>query len=266
MTTTRGEFSDSYCWTRETDNTSDFDPTILLKKIVSCIKLYGPFDGAICFSQGGLAVALAATLLSKEQIKSGELAQYSRLFFDQSTSQRIQTPFKFLVTFCAPDIIHSKFYPLWSPKVSTPMLQFIGKYDSLVDEGSSRGLAAKFACSQVMVHRGAHFLPRDRVCIEYVVNFVARALGDRKSRIAGYFDSIRILGREKDGYESSDTSTESSGTTPSTPATPATPITPITPGSKSDYSKTQKELWRRSSGWQPGVVRISRNKRSSGFF
>lgn len=139
------------------------------------------------------------------------------------------------------------------------MLQVIGKYDSLVDERSSRGLAAKFSRSQVLVHRGAHFLPRDKACIDHVINFIAKALGEQKTIIVSYFDKDANAKIEKENDDSSEGSSGSSVTTP---------ITPTTPGSAEfGPSKTQKELWRRSSGWQPSVVRISRSKRGSvGYF
>lgn len=245
------EFHENYCWTPENDNAGDIDPMPGLIKLAYLIKVHGPFDGAICFSQGGFAMAIAAALLASPiPIVDGEAAIWYEALCQEGSATLLQPPFRFLTTFCAPDVAHPKFKPLWATRISTPMLQIIGQFDTLVSENSSNGLSSKFLNSQVITHRGAHFVPKEKVCVDIAAEFMTRSLQESKvgrMDVDGYFDSTTVPGLIED--ERDDDSQYSGSSSPTTPYTPDLEL--AIHGEV--LNKTVKQLMRRSG---VNVIRV----------
>ncbi|KAJ3546410.1 hypothetical protein NM208_g2011 [Fusarium decemcellulare] len=107
---------------------------IALLEVARCIKLFGPFDGAIGFSQGGTVLSLASALLDPTRKPGEEISRYFNLFWDPELNTRIQPPFKFLASFCSPDAPGDGLRQFWDPKVAIPMLQVAGELDTHTDE------------------------------------------------------------------------------------------------------------------------------------
>ena len=172
------------CWSNEVDSKLVFNPIRAMTEVALYIRRFGPFDGGIGFSQGGLMLSLAASLLEPDRTVDGELSGCLKMFCLEDTKERIQHPFKCLLCFSAPDAPHLYFQQLWEPRVQSPMLYVIGKWDTMIDEASSRSLAHRFEESYVIVHYGGHFVPKDSKHIHDIASFVTSVLVGDESECA----------------------------------------------------------------------------------
>jgi len=159
-----------------------------LGKIAEVLKEEGPFDGVVGFSQGGACAGMVASLL-----EPGRREGFEKLYpkggmrfpesFEADTGYvegTIHPPLKFAVSysgFAARGV--ETYRGFYEPKISTPMLHFLGSLDAVVEE--SRSLALVEACERsegrVMYHPGGHFLPSSqKAYVAALIGFMKEVL------------------------------------------------------------------------------------------
>jgi len=152
-----------------------------LAQIADTIRKEGPFDGAIGFSQGGAVTGIIASLLEpgrREGLEAAraidsQKAEYPGSFV-QDDGNMIQEPLRFAIVysgFAAPMEYYSAYY---EPKITTPVLHFLGSLDTLVDEQRSRVLVdvCEGGAERVVIHPGGHFVPNQKVWLDAAIKFI----------------------------------------------------------------------------------------------
>jgi pimeloyl-ACP methyl ester carboxylesterase len=160
-----------------------------LAHIASVLKSEGPFDGVVGFSQGGAAAAMVASLL-----EPGRREAFEKLYkeggmrfpeaFQEDTGYMegvIHPPLKFAVSysgFAARG--QNPYHAFYEPKITTPVLHFLGTQDVVVEE--ARSLALVKACTHsedkyVVYHPGGHFLPStQKASVNALIGFIKEVL------------------------------------------------------------------------------------------
>jgi predicted esterase len=160
-----------------------------LEKIATVLKDQGPFDGVVGFSQGGACAAMLASLL-----EPGRREAFEKLYpeggmrfpesFEQDTGYMegtIHPPLKFAVSysgFAARG--KNPYHAFYEPKISTPILHFLGTQDVVVEE--ARSLALVQACEKkeekyVVYHPGGHFLPStQKAVVNALIGFIKEVM------------------------------------------------------------------------------------------
>ncbi|KAL4724360.1 hypothetical protein ACLX1H_008974 [Fusarium chlamydosporum] len=110
-------------WSLELDNKSPFNPLPAFRALARFMNEFGPFDGCIGFSQGGVILSLLTSLMDRNRQYTVTLDPYHTILSNEYPNHEMQPPFRFLVCFSSPDIPNDKFSGFWNPKVETPMLQ-----------------------------------------------------------------------------------------------------------------------------------------------
>ncbi|CAN9168030.1 FSH1-domain-containing protein [Alternaria alternata] len=164
-----------------------------LAHIANVLKEQGPFDGVVGFSQGGAAAAMVASLLEPNR-----RAAFEKLYpeggmrfpesFEEDTGYvegTIHPPLKFAVSysgFAARG--KNPYHAFYEPKISTPMLHFLGTQDVVVEE--ARSLALVQACEHseekyVVYHPGGHFLPStQKASVNALIGFIKEVLQEQE--------------------------------------------------------------------------------------
>lgn len=103
------------------------------------VKVQGPFDGILGFSQGAALVAMLCSLQ------------------EQNLEPDFCFRFAILVAgFCSACKEHYKFY---STPLQIPSLHVFGLEDRVIPDNMSRELLPSFLDTQVLIHPGGHFVP-----------------------------------------------------------------------------------------------------------
>ncbi|KAM9846922.1 esterase OVCA2 [Aulostomus maculatus] len=103
------------------------------------VKVRGPFDGILGFSQGAAFVAMLCSL--------------------QEQKQEPEFCFRFAIlvaSFRSACVEHQKFY---SAPIQIPSLHVFGLEDRVIPDNMSRDLLPSFQDPQVLMHPGGHFVP-----------------------------------------------------------------------------------------------------------
>ncbi|KAK3069912.1 hypothetical protein LTR53_011374 [Teratosphaeriaceae sp. CCFEE 6253] len=184
--------SESFGWWRRKGDAEPFTYEGMgrgFERIASVLQDQGPFDGVLGFSQGGAAAGMVASLLEDGRREAFERAQakggmrYPDSFVRDTgyIEEVAHPPLKFAVSYsgfgAATNSLYQAFY---DPKITTPMLHFLGSVDTVVSE--ERSLRLVEACvggkgggdgkvSRVVYHPGGHFLPSSQK--QYVAALVA---------------------------------------------------------------------------------------------
>ncbi|KAF2703858.1 dihydrofolate reductase [Pleomassaria siparia CBS 279.74] len=159
-----------------------------LERIADALKTEGPFDGVIGFSQGGACAGMLASLLEPGRREAFEKFYPSGGMrfpesFEADTGYiegTIHPPLKFAVSysgFAARGL--GTYKAFYEPKISTPMLHFLGSLDVVVEE--ARSLALVEACEKsegrVVYHPGGHFLPSSqKAYVAALIGFIKDVL------------------------------------------------------------------------------------------
>ncbi|KAF2738448.1 FSH1-domain-containing protein [Polyplosphaeria fusca] len=163
--------------------------------VAKLLREEGPFDGVIGFSQGGAIAGMVASLL-----EPGRREAFEKLYsvggmrypesFEADTGyieEPVHPPLKFAVSysgFAARGLnLYKGFY---EPKITTPMLHFLGTMDAVVEE--ARSLALANACDnsegRVVYHPGGHFLPStQKACVNALIGFIKEVLQGNESHV-----------------------------------------------------------------------------------
>ncbi|KAF2681308.1 FSH1-domain-containing protein [Lentithecium fluviatile CBS 122367] len=182
---------DAWAWWRRK---GDSEPYVYegieqgLDKLAEVLRTEGPFDGVIGFSQGGAMAAMLASLLEPTRREAFEkLYEVGGLAYPESftadtgyAESALHTPLKFAVCysgFAARGV--DTYRGFYEPKISTPMLHFLGTLDAVVEE--SRSLALVERCEEsegrVVYHPGGHFLPSSqKAYVSALIGFMKEVL------------------------------------------------------------------------------------------
>lgn len=185
------EEPDAYAWWRRKGDGEPFryeGMEMGFERVAEVMSAEGPFDGAIGFSQGAALAGMLASVLEDGRREAFEKAQSKGGMrypesFERDTgflTDVIHPPLKFAVSYsgfgAATNDLYQAFY---EPKITTPMLHFIGSVDTVVEE--ARSLRLVDAClaskgveggvARVVYHPGGHFLPSSQK--QYVGALVA---------------------------------------------------------------------------------------------
>ncbi|KAI9882351.1 MAG: H(+)-transporting V1 sector ATPase subunit A [Watsoniomyces obsoletus] len=88
----------------------------------------------------------------------------------------IHPPLKFVVVYSGFKAMQECYQAFYEPKIKTPVMHFLGRVDSVVEENRSLALVDACEVEQVVYHPGGHFVPSQRVYLERVVEFVRSCL------------------------------------------------------------------------------------------
>ncbi|KAF2110223.1 dihydrofolate reductase [Lophiotrema nucula] len=196
-TTTNGdangaeEETDAWAWWRRKGDAEPYTYEGIeqgLAHLASILQKEGPFDGVVGFSQGGAMAGMLASLLEPGR-REGFEALYPKggmrypESFEADTGyveEVIHPQLKFAVSysgFAARGVdLYKGFY---DPKITTPMLHFLGTLDAVVEE--TRSLALVEACDKsegrVVYHPGGHFLPSSqKAYVSALIGFMKEVL------------------------------------------------------------------------------------------
>lgn len=138
-----------------------------LEILAGVLKNEGPFDGVVGFSQGGFMASVMASLLETGRPEAFErLEVKGGMAYPPALKTCGHPPFKFAVSYSGFGSTKNPLYDaLYNPKITTPMLHFIGSVDTVVSEERSMRLVD--GCEggsgeggrRVVYHPGGHFVP-----------------------------------------------------------------------------------------------------------
>lgn len=154
-----------------------------LDSIAEIIRQQGPFDGVIGFSSGACIAALVASLLDegREQAFGERWSKngmpYPNSFLREGMSNGkhnvLQSPLKFAICYSGFSLEHPKYSAFYQPQIQTPVLNVLGKWDTVVEEQQSLSLDRKCGgTSKLFYHVGSHFVPQQRRYISMVTSFI----------------------------------------------------------------------------------------------
>ena len=167
-----------------------------LARMAEDLKEHGPFDGVLGFSQGGAAAGMLASLLEPARREAFEAAQSKggMRYPDSLTEDSgfiegaVHPPLKFAISYsgfgAATNPLYQAYY---EPKITTPMLHFLGSVDTVVSEERSLrlvdacvdGRGKKGGVDRVIYHPGGHFLPSSgKQFVAALVAFIREAIGE----------------------------------------------------------------------------------------
>jgi hypothetical protein len=168
--------------------------------LAETIKRDGPFDGVVGFSQGAGAAVFIASLLEAGRQEAFERCQqaanglpYPKCFLNEDGAP-IQDPFKFVVSFSGFHIKDPIYCAFFDPHITTPLVQFIGLWDPMVEESSCLDLVGRFdGQTKIVYHPGAHFVPTQERYASQVAAFIYAAYG-HGNPVDGYARETRLVG------------------------------------------------------------------------
>lgn len=156
------------------------------ERVAEVIKESGPFDGCIGFSQGaGFAGILASMFDTGRKDAFEKVQEKGGMAYPKSLAQVTQPPLKFAVSYAGflatADDLYQAFY---EPKISTPMLHFLGSADSVVEEARSlkmvdacvMGRGVEGGVARVVYHPGGHVLPTTKPYMTALVGFIKESV------------------------------------------------------------------------------------------
>lgn len=165
-----------------------------LARVADTIRKEGPFDGAIGFSQGGALSGIVASLLEPGRREAFETArridsqkdEYPKSFIKED-GDVIQSPLKFAIVYSGFAAPQEHYLAYYEPKITAPVLHFLGSLDTLVEEQRSRVLvnACEGGEDRVVIHPGGHFVPNQKVWLDAAVKFIGECVnGNNRSKEA----------------------------------------------------------------------------------
>lgn len=139
------------------------------QRVAETIEESGPFDGCIGFSQGAGFAGILASIFETGREEAFEKAQEKGgMAYPESLAHVTQPPLKFAVSYAGFVATANDLYQaFYEPKISTPMLHFLGSVDSVVEEARSlklvdacvTGRGVEGGVARVVYHPGGHVLP-----------------------------------------------------------------------------------------------------------
>jgi len=170
-----------YAWFQRFDHTVPPEGFLQsLETIAQVLKLHGPFDGVIGFSQGSIMAGMVASLLegpSRKRAFDAACAKYPYAMpYPQSFLGLDHPPLKFGVTYgglIGEGRCYKAFYE--NPPIQTAFCHFVGEWDPIIDRQSTQTLIRTISGagpSFVVVHPGAHHVPTTTRYLEILLAFI----------------------------------------------------------------------------------------------
>ncbi|KAL3481081.1 serine hydrolase-domain-containing protein [Aspergillus californicus] len=143
-----------------------------------------PIHAAVGFSQGGALAAMITALCdaSTNNVRRNMLAAQGLPVDTFLRNLPGQQPLKFVVCvsgFRGTMKYYSGFY---KQTITTPSMHIIAALDTMIPEEKSLDLIAAFKNPEVIHHAGGHYIPRDRVLLRRVGDFVRSVFEDKVER------------------------------------------------------------------------------------
>ncbi|KAL7275080.1 Family of serine hydrolases 3 [Rhizina undulata] len=124
---------------------------------------HGPFDGIIGFSQGAALASMLASLLEGNRSRP-------------SLFTTAHPPLKFAVCYAGFKVSDDDLKSIYDPKLTTPILHFIGSLDTIIDE--KRAIEIIECCEGdektkvVVTHPGGHYIPSGKRFLNSLIEFI----------------------------------------------------------------------------------------------
>lgn len=131
---------------------------------------HGPFVGIIGFSQGAALAALLASALESPEHAPAELG------VEELRRSVGQEAVKFVVAYSGFRVKGEDWGYKGEEGIRTPVLNFVGALDTVVDEGRTRELVEACVGKREVVHPGGHFVPAGKQWVSVVCGFVESAV------------------------------------------------------------------------------------------
>ncbi|KAL4895615.1 serine hydrolase-domain-containing protein [Aspergillus ambiguus] len=132
--------------------------------LISYLEEHGPFDGIIGSSAGVcVAVALASLLESPDRCPE---------FSVKTSHPRL----RFVMAYSGCIMENPCYASLYTPKIETPTMFFVGELDSFIPGALTMRLAECCSNSEVVTFWGAHYIPRFHETNKAAVNFICSTL------------------------------------------------------------------------------------------
>lgn len=74
-------------------------------------------------------------------------------------------------------MMNAIYRPLYYPKITTPVLHLIGEYDPIIPSTDTQRLIQRCASSKTRHFVGGHFIPKDKLSRELMIDFISTNLG-----------------------------------------------------------------------------------------
>lgn len=148
-----------------------------LETLADVLRMEGPFDGVLGFSQGAGAAAMIASLLEPGREEAfSRAAVNGGIGFPEAFKGLEHGALRFAVCCSGIAPTSSLYRGFLEPGIMTPTLHFIGRVDSVTEEGSSRRLAGfcRGGEESVVMHPGGHFVPSGKKEVAALVAFIRK--------------------------------------------------------------------------------------------
>jgi hypothetical protein len=90
--------------------------------------------------------------------------------------QLLPPSFKFAIVSSGVTLSHPRYRPFYYPKIKTPVLHFIGEFDTHIPDSDMLGLSQVCEICTIVRHPGAHFMPKYRHCQAAMSKFITENL------------------------------------------------------------------------------------------
>lgn len=152
-------------------------------------EIQGPFSGVVGFSQGAAVAAIFASwcetdfTLGRRQALQ-DMGKHlhpalSRLLFTSP-----QRPLDFAI-FCSGFRANTEFYPgFYDPPLTTPSVHVLGELDTFIPRSNSLELFDSCLGPVLVEHQGVHYVPRDTITVEKIMQSVLMLLWLKSPRLS----------------------------------------------------------------------------------
>jgi hypothetical protein len=150
--------------------------------VMEHIEKSGPYDGLLCFSQGGLIGIPLTKLLQLHSLNQSENDFMHEIIKLRPREKwfKTQPPFKFVILAGCFSPIYERGTSLIqyfsTMKFDIPSLHVMGQKDKVIEMQFSEQIAAKFSNPVIHVHDGAHYMPQDEKTISILRSFLEQFL------------------------------------------------------------------------------------------
>lgn len=150
------------------------------ERVADTVRVQGPFDGVIGFSQGAALAAMVASALEIESTARRVPDLFPRLDVPVLAGGK-QGPLKFAIFYSGFRAADERCAPFFDPPIITPTLHVLGQVDTVVEEPRARQLLAVCRDGAVVIHPGGHFLPSQRPWLDAAAGFVKKSVESKEN-------------------------------------------------------------------------------------
>lgn len=177
-------------WWRAQDPRGEFEGLEQgLQCIADLLRLQGPFDGVVGFSQGAAAAAMLTALLEpgrRDAFTAARAGDQDAIAFPAAFADVEHPPLRFAICYSGYASECPSYTAFYSPAIATPSLHFVGSQDTVVEESWTQDLAARFrpGMASIVMHTGAHVVPPGKREVAVVVDFIRKVYANQAGKEA----------------------------------------------------------------------------------